>query len=917
MPVFLKSRICLNRWHLYLLPFVFMPLILLLCVSLFPRFSYAVDAPSGRTIDDGIYSIRTALDTGKALDVWGHSMEDGGDIRTYAYGGGRNERFQVRYLDDGTYSITALESGLALTATGTSNGSNVVQSAYSGSALQRWVILDAGNGFFTVAPSESDVFLNIAGNSTRNGANVQVWRTSASQKVSQYKFVQDEDGVYSAYNVKSSMFGAIGDGVQDDRASINAALEAASMSGPGILEVFIPAGSYRITGPLNVFSNTKITLDSHAEIVADFHDGAMLQNRHKNDEGVVCPGDNSCNHGGYTQSENITINGGCWHRISNDGVGITQGFCITHAKNIVLSNLTIDSCTEHFVNLSGTQGAFVKNCVFKNAVEYTGDDEDFWGNYSHGDKSRFKTIEAVHFDTMTNVGEASSYPNDGTPCADDIVQDCTFVSVFAGIGNHHEGNDAQSSVSLKFLNNSFEDITASCINAYGFDGIVMKGNAAKTCCTFIDLCDSDNADVTENDCLDNVDVCVRIMQCSGITVRSNTLSNSGGQGIGVNNSKSVEITGNEIIDANQNAVFVTSSAPTFIKENTITNPLKNGICAYGGSEVTAQSNTVNGGYNSFALADDGSSARVIMNYFYGSSSNSVYISGGEGASVSENEINGSASSGIRVVGAKKVSVTSNSIENSGTHGISFGELASGTATGNSVRFSAENGICVYSGSDVTVEDNFVAGGTNSLAVADSGSVVRLTGNTFEGSISNAVLVTNNAFSVVKKNTIKASGAAGIRVDSNSAAKIENNEIYDPLSHGISVAGLASAHMICNSIYGAGADGVRVTSAGINCSISSNKIESSKGRGVYAYSTTGVTIVNNEIAESCGHGIQIEGKSVDEFCSASITGNTSTSSSLTGRDIRVSAFCKDSIIEGNTIGTRGITIDPSSVCEMKQ
>ncbi len=116
-------------------------------------------------------------------------MEDGGDIRTYAYGGGRNERFQVRYLDDGTYSITALESGLALTATGTSNGSNVVQSAYSGSPLQRWVILDAGNGFFTVAPSESDAFLNIAGNSTRNGAKVQIWRTSASQKVSQYKFV--------------------------------------------------------------------------------------------------------------------------------------------------------------------------------------------------------------------------------------------------------------------------------------------------------------------------------------------------------------------------------------------------------------------------------------------------------------------------------------------------------------------------------------------------------------------------------------------------------------------------------------------------------------------------------------------------------------------------------------------------------
>ncbi len=54
-------------------------------------------------------------------------------------------------------------------------------------------------------------------------------------------------GVY--FNVKSSAYGAVGDGVADDTAAIQAAITAAGVSG-GI--VFFPNGTYRLTSALNL-----------------------------------------------------------------------------------------------------------------------------------------------------------------------------------------------------------------------------------------------------------------------------------------------------------------------------------------------------------------------------------------------------------------------------------------------------------------------------------------------------------------------------------------------------------------------------------------------------------------------------------------------------------------------------------------
>lgn len=58
------------------------------------------------------------------------------------------------------------------------------------------------------------------------------------------------------YNVKATSYGAIGDGATNDGSAIQAAIDAASTAGGGI--VFFPAGTYRITSAITLKNNVSL-----------------------------------------------------------------------------------------------------------------------------------------------------------------------------------------------------------------------------------------------------------------------------------------------------------------------------------------------------------------------------------------------------------------------------------------------------------------------------------------------------------------------------------------------------------------------------------------------------------------------------------------------------------------------------------
>lgn len=67
-----------------------------------------------KTINDGIYAIKSALNTNYGLDVEKVSKDDGANIQIYKYEGLDNQKFEVKYNNDGYYTIKAVHSNKVL-----------------------------------------------------------------------------------------------------------------------------------------------------------------------------------------------------------------------------------------------------------------------------------------------------------------------------------------------------------------------------------------------------------------------------------------------------------------------------------------------------------------------------------------------------------------------------------------------------------------------------------------------------------------------------------------------------------------------------------------------------------------------------------------------------------------------------------
>lgn len=125
-------------------------------------------------LPNGMYSIYSCLDESKALDVRMESKNDRANVQLWQDHGGRQQKVFLQFQNDGTYVITFVHSGKALSAESNHDGSNVSQSNIDGSDLQRWDIARSGAGY-TLKNKAGNQWLNVRRADTKNGTNIQTW----------------------------------------------------------------------------------------------------------------------------------------------------------------------------------------------------------------------------------------------------------------------------------------------------------------------------------------------------------------------------------------------------------------------------------------------------------------------------------------------------------------------------------------------------------------------------------------------------------------------------------------------------------------------------------------------------------------------------------------------------------------------
>ena len=157
------------------------------------KFNKVNTISSSKTIDDGIYTISTALDFNQVLDVNNASNANSANVEIYTRNTGKNQQFKVEYLDNGYYTIQAIHSEKYLTVKDASvvKGANVEQYANLGTDAQKWVIRSAGNGYYYIISKCNNLYLDLQGGGSSSGTNIEVYEPNY-QNWQKFKFYSVE-----------------------------------------------------------------------------------------------------------------------------------------------------------------------------------------------------------------------------------------------------------------------------------------------------------------------------------------------------------------------------------------------------------------------------------------------------------------------------------------------------------------------------------------------------------------------------------------------------------------------------------------------------------------------------------------------------------------------------------------------------
>ena len=152
-----------------------------------------------QTIADGTYAIKTAIDNKYGLDVIQASARNSANIQLFQYKKQSQQKFNIEYIGDGYYKITALHSGKVLDVAGAGKvqGTNVWQYELNNSDAQKWVIKEAGDGYYNIISKCNGLYLDVANGQAKNGSNIQVYSGNGTN-AQKFKFERTIlDGTYS------------------------------------------------------------------------------------------------------------------------------------------------------------------------------------------------------------------------------------------------------------------------------------------------------------------------------------------------------------------------------------------------------------------------------------------------------------------------------------------------------------------------------------------------------------------------------------------------------------------------------------------------------------------------------------------------------------------------------------------------
>ena len=127
-------------------------------------------------IQNGMYTMNTALKSSMVMDVYGSYSANGTNVQLYQSSGENNQKFNITAVGSGWYKIINVATNKSIdVAGGGKNGANVQLYKYNGNDAQLWRFISAGNGYYYIQ-NKFGHYLDVYGSQTSNGTNILVYQ---------------------------------------------------------------------------------------------------------------------------------------------------------------------------------------------------------------------------------------------------------------------------------------------------------------------------------------------------------------------------------------------------------------------------------------------------------------------------------------------------------------------------------------------------------------------------------------------------------------------------------------------------------------------------------------------------------------------------------------------------------------------
>lgn len=303
----------------------------------------------------------------------------------------------------------------------------------------------------------------------------EVADTSNSNEVRESNTALEKGIEVSALNVKD--YGAVGDGVNDDRQAIQDTIDAAA-KGLGGGKVYFPEGTYLVKEIVFLRSHTHLEVHEKATILNGIniknHPSIVFMTGLFTDDGdqVEWEPTEDISYSGGTIDMNGALNEEKTKAKNLPLINSSGAFAIGNSKNVTISNVTFkDSYQGHAIQIAGSKNVLVDNSRFLGqALPKTMKD------------GQIISKESIQIEPLTRKGFPYALNDNGQKSENVTIQNSYFGKseksgeLVTAIGTHYQTATTENPSNIKILNNHFDNMMYAGVRFTGFTDILIKGN---------------------------------------------------------------------------------------------------------------------------------------------------------------------------------------------------------------------------------------------------------------------------------------------------------------------------------------------------------------------------------------------------------------------------------------------------------